>query len=599
MKPSFCCAAATFILFCVSASATTDLPSCQTWQPAASCNYTAASRPSDYAVRFVVIHKAQGTAASAASWFQNCAAGGSAHYSFDSSSGYCYQSVREKDVAWHAGYWNTNLNSIGIEHGGYISSNDTATACYDASAVETRACISYYGVANDRAHIIGHSEVPGCGTPGGGGTSCHTDPGAYWNWSYYMSRLNPGTPWDAAYSAQSYPTVMAPGQTATMWLEYRNKGTSTWTNGANPVRLATSAPRGSTGYLYSSSWISGDRACAVGSNVAPGAIGRFTFTGKAPTAPGYYISSWELVCDGVSWFEGTGDNAWFGTNVAYQGDYVRIQAEDFANGPNAVNTVDYWDKSAGNAGGAYRSTDCDIKACLDAGGGYCVGWTEAGEWMRYWYNANAGDYTWTVRYANGSGVVQQSRITVDGTEVGRVDLFPTASYDTFSVASAKINIATSGIHSIGLDAVTGGVDFNWFDLQRTMVIVDNSNAGFSCSSNWSTSTADPDKLGLNNRARATGAVSDAATFTYSVPTAGNYNIWAWWTSGANRSASAPFVVSRSGGTTTVYKNQQANGGSWQLLGTFALNAGTNTVKLSCWTTAGYYVIADAIAVAPQ
>ncbi|MGI8905331.1 MAG: hypothetical protein ACR2IE_02440 [Candidatus Sumerlaeaceae bacterium] len=44
------------------------------------------------------------------------------------------------------------------------------------------------------------------------------------------------------------------------------------------------------------------------------------------------------------------------------------------------------------------------------------------------------------------------------------------------------------------------------------------------------------------------------------------------------------------------QNQQINGGVWQSLGTFYLLSGTNSVKLSCWTTTGYVVMADAIRV---
>lgn len=170
-------------LFSVTVFASTpDLPSCDSWKPAASCNYTVASRPSTYPISYVVIHKAEGSGASAASWFQNCAAAASAHYSFDNNNGYCWQMVYEKDVAWHAGNWWYNCRSVGIEHGGYTANNDTATVCYDESALETKSCIIYYTVLWDRSHIVGHKEVPG---------ATHTDPGVYWNWSYYMSKCNP------------------------------------------------------------------------------------------------------------------------------------------------------------------------------------------------------------------------------------------------------------------------------------------------------------------------------------------------------------------------------------------------------------------------
>jgi hypothetical protein len=172
-------------------AATPDLPSCDSWQAAAPCNFEVSSRPSSFAISYVVIHKVQGTASSAASWFQNCQASASTHYAFNNSTGYCYQCVYEKDIAWHgANYWYAQ-RSVGIEHGGYDNSNDVATVCYDESALETKSCCIYYTVPYSRSYIIGHNEIPGCGTPGYGGQTCSGDPGPYWNWSYYMSKCNP------------------------------------------------------------------------------------------------------------------------------------------------------------------------------------------------------------------------------------------------------------------------------------------------------------------------------------------------------------------------------------------------------------------------
>jgi len=51
-----------------------------------------------------------------------------------------------------------------------------------------------------------------------------------------------------------------------------------------------------------------------------------------------------------------------------------IQAEDFDTGSSGYA---YWDSTAGNSGGQYRSTDVDIEACSE--GGYDVGWTYPGE----------------------------------------------------------------------------------------------------------------------------------------------------------------------------------------------------------------------------
>ncbi|OPG13163.1 N-acetylmuramoyl-L-alanine amidase [Microbispora sp. GKU 823] len=161
------------------------------WVPASSANYTASSRPSSYAIDRVVIHVTQGSYAGTISWFQNSAAQVSAHYVVKSSNGEITQTVREKDIAWHAGNWSYNTRSIGIEHEGYISDASWFTdAMYRASAALTRAICDKYGIPKDRAHIIGHNEVPG---------ATHTDPGSYWNWTTYMNYVTGGgTPsWSA------------------------------------------------------------------------------------------------------------------------------------------------------------------------------------------------------------------------------------------------------------------------------------------------------------------------------------------------------------------------------------------------------------------
>lgn len=308
---AFFVGAACALLVNAASAATPDLSSCDEWRLACSGNYTNSSRPSAYPINYVVIHKVQGTASSAASWFQNCSANVSAHFIFNNSSGYCYQSVYEADIAYHAGNWTYNTQSVGIEHGGYVSSNDTATVCYDESAKETKSCIIYYSVTWSRTRILGHSQVPG---------ATHTDPGQYWNWTYYMSKCNPST---------------------------------------------TPPPTGSN----------------------------------------------------------------------------------------------YIDDS------------------------------------------------------------------------------PTAS------------------------------------------------AG------WASSTSAADKYGASYLFKATDAISDPASWTINVPTAGSYDISAWWSAGTNRSTAAPYILPDGA---TVNKNQQANGGAWNLLGTKSLSTGNKTTQLSCWAPSGFVVVADAV-----
>ena len=127
------------------------------------------------------------------------------------------------------------------------------------------------------------------------------------------------------------------------------------------------------------------------------------------------------------------------------------------------------------------------------------------------------------------------------------------------------------------------------------IIVDNSDGGFSASDNWFTSTYVSGYYGSNYHARETASVSDSASWTASLPEDGSYKVYARWTDGTSRASSAPYIVYHTSGSTTVYANQQQNGGEWVLLGTFNMYEGTAVrVRLSCWTSSGDYVIADAV-----
>lgn len=152
-----------------------------TWRPAAWDNYTASSL--GRGIYYVVIHTIEGSAGGAISWFQNSSSNVSAHYVV-SYGGTIYQCVADKDIAWHAGNWYYNQHSIGIEHEGYAWRNYWTDAEYRASAAITRWVCLNYGIPMDRAHVIGHNEVP---------YATHTDPGPYFNWSYYMSLVRGGS----------------------------------------------------------------------------------------------------------------------------------------------------------------------------------------------------------------------------------------------------------------------------------------------------------------------------------------------------------------------------------------------------------------------
>ena len=159
-----------------------------TWYGAHSRNHTNASRRAAQ-IDKIVIHVAEGSYSGTLNWFNNPSSRSSAHYTI-SRYGAVGQSVREEDIAWHAGWWDTNKQSIGIEHAGYVRNPDYwfTKKMYEASARLSAVLCKKYKIPVSRQYIIGHNQVPGCDGRGGG-VSCHTDPGGGWNWTKYIRKV--------------------------------------------------------------------------------------------------------------------------------------------------------------------------------------------------------------------------------------------------------------------------------------------------------------------------------------------------------------------------------------------------------------------------
>ncbi len=127
--------------------------------------------------------------------------------------------------------------------------------------------------------------------------------------------------------------------------------------------------------------------------------------------------------------------------------------------------------------------------------------------------------------------------------------------------------------------------------------LNGSNADMTVSNAW-TSGSGPTDWQTGYWWRSTQAVSDAAVFSFYLDAPAQLVVDAWWVSGTNRSAAAPFMIFNSSQQKigTVYANQQQNGGKWNTLGIYNFQAGWNHVDLSVWAAAGYVVVADAVRV---
>ncbi|HEY0706259.1 MAG TPA: carbohydrate-binding protein, partial [Polyangia bacterium] len=139
----------------------------------------------------------------------------------------------------------------------------------------------------------------------------------------------------------------------------------------------------------------------------------------------------------------------------------RVQAEDFRAG--AQGTA-YNDTTAGNSGGAYRTTDVDIEATTDTGGGFNVGWTAAGEWLSYDVTVNqTAAYTLTFRVASGVTGTKTLRVDVDGATVATLNFTNAGGWQSWAnVVANNINL-TAGAHVVRVTMVTANINLNWFE----------------------------------------------------------------------------------------------------------------------------------------
>ncbi len=154
-----------------------EYPLAAAFVPAYSGNYSADGIVSyDY----VVVHTQEGSYNGTISWFQNPSSVVSAHYVMRAVDGEVTQMVLDKDRAYHVGV--SNKYALGIEHEGFVADPGKwyTWATYSESALLTRWLTIKHAIPVERAHIVGHVELP---------MTSHTDPGVGWDWDLYMALI--------------------------------------------------------------------------------------------------------------------------------------------------------------------------------------------------------------------------------------------------------------------------------------------------------------------------------------------------------------------------------------------------------------------------
>ncbi|MFD3337181.1 N-acetylmuramoyl-L-alanine amidase [Streptomyces sp. NPDC058700] len=162
-------------------------------------NHDLSDRPNNQGIDYIVIHDTEATWNTTLDLVQDPTYV-SWHYSLRSADGHIANHLRAKDVGWHAGNWYVNSKAIGLEHEGFLAEGGQwyTEAMYRTSARLVRHLAKKYRIPLDRAHVIGHDNVPG--TVPANVAGMHQDPGPYWDWDHYFDLL--GKP----FTAQGRPT---------------------------------------------------------------------------------------------------------------------------------------------------------------------------------------------------------------------------------------------------------------------------------------------------------------------------------------------------------------------------------------------------------
>lgn len=182
----------------------------------------------------------------------------------------------------------------------------------------------YYHLAHDGAHVsVGQAVTAGqLIADSGCSGQCY---GAHLHWEMRavvggrwtfvdpiylrLFTTNPGrVPFLASYRRESNAgtEVIPQYATVTHWVEFLNTGGRAWQRAVSRGRtyLATWSPAGHASTFAAADWPSPWVATAVDqASVPPNSVGRFTFGLRASAAPGSYVERFDLLANGLRWFD--------------------------------------------------------------------------------------------------------------------------------------------------------------------------------------------------------------------------------------------------------------------------------------------------------
>jgi N-acetyl-anhydromuramyl-L-alanine amidase AmpD len=253
-------------------------------------------------IDYIVIHYTDISYARTLHAFYTLSSDVSAHYVIR-GDGHIAQIVGEADTAWHAGNAWFNLHSIGIElELDRVTNPAFTTEQYYAAASLVCAIAARHGIPLDRAHVVGHNEVPG---------STHTDPGPTWGWPHFMWLVSLCAPPTIAsvhasfVSETPYPEIEVNEQ-ARVSVVLRNTGSTAWRKGTGQeARLGIPGNSRDLAFL-GEGWPAPERPAVQQEDIVPpGDTATFSFIVKG-MLPGTYVLPLQGVVDGGAWMDDMG-----------------------------------------------------------------------------------------------------------------------------------------------------------------------------------------------------------------------------------------------------------------------------------------------------
>ena len=137
----------------------------------------------------IILHTTEGGYTGSLHWLQGPPASSntnsSAHYIIPADGSTIAQLVREADTAWAAGVYAWNQRSINIEQEGYAGKGGFSDGLYQTTGELVGRIAARHNIPLDRAHVIGHMDVPP--------PNDHSDPGPHYDFDRVIAIASGGT----------------------------------------------------------------------------------------------------------------------------------------------------------------------------------------------------------------------------------------------------------------------------------------------------------------------------------------------------------------------------------------------------------------------